>query len=54
MHQHVLLDLCICTQLLWLSKVWEARIYLEVKLNLIGTSELIIDIVVIILLNVLL
>lgn len=40
---HILLKLRILTQFLWLSEIWEARIHLEVKLNLISTSELLLD-----------
>ena len=42
---HVLLDLSVCTQFLWLSEIWEAGIHLEMKLDLISATKLLLQII---------
>ena len=42
---HVLLYLCVGTEFLWLSEIWEAWVHLEMKLNLIRTTELLLQVI---------
>ena len=42
---HVLLYLSVRIQFLWLSEIWEARIHLEMKLNLITSTKLLLQVI---------